>query len=181
MPQLTITSKGIPELQAWLKSLSKNVVDIASKSVANYIVGDSTHGLMHEPSYKYVNRYAGFPGLGGVYMEYKGNPYYVPPGFKSPQQHKYVMAAIARGEIKPGQDNRTHDMTNNFRYAGQGARYTITNDTPYAKYVIGGQQTRMHGLIGWRTMAQTAKDNMAGAIKYATAKVKEWLRTHGKK
>ena len=176
MPNLTITSRGIPELQAWLKSLSKNVVDIASKSVASYIVGDSTHGLMHEPAYKYVNRYAGFPGL-----SYQTSTGKTVPGFASEKQHKYVMAAIARGEIKPGQDNRTHDMTNNFRYSGQGARYVITNDTPYAKYVIGGQQTRMHNLIGWRTMAQTAKDNMAGAIKYATSKVKEWLRTHGKK
>jgi hypothetical protein len=176
MPQLTITSKGIPELQAWLKSLAKNVVDIATKSVANYIVGDATHGLMHAPDYKYVNRYAGFPGL-----EYVTSTGKVVPGFASAKQHRYVMAMIAQGKIKPGQNNRTGNLTNSYRYAGQGSRYVITNDTSYAKYVVGGQQTRMHNLIGWRTMAQTAKDNMAGAIKYATAKVKEWLRMHGKK
>lgn len=167
---ITITSRGIPELQAWLKSLSKGVVDVATKAVANYIVGDNTHGLMQEPSYKYVNRYAGFPGL-----SYQSKTGKTVPGWASEKQHKYVMAAISRGEIKPGQDNRTGNLTGSYRYAGQGARYSITNDVPYAKYIVGGQQTRMHKLIGWRTMSEVAKSNMKGAMKYATAKVKEYL------
>jgi hypothetical protein len=165
---LKITSRGIPELQAWLNSLSKEVVDTATKAVANYIVGDNTHGLMHEPYYKYVNRYAGFPNL--FYTTSTGK---IVPGFASEKQHRYVMAAIARGEIKPGVENRSHDLTNSFRYAGQGARYSITNEVPYAKYVIGGQQTRMHELIGWRKMSDVAKSNLAGAFKYAKQKLLE--------
>jgi hypothetical protein len=57
----------------------------------------------------------------------------------------------------------------------------IENNVPYAKYVIGGQQTRMHELIGWRKMADVAKSNLAGAYKYAKEKILEWIRTHPKR
>lgn len=147
--------------------------DVATRAVAEYIVGDETHGLMHEPYYKYVNRQAGFPNIG--YFTSTGK--YV-SGFVSAKQHGYVMAGIANGTIRPGQDNRTHDLTNQFRYTTQGSRYVITNNVEYAPYVIGGKQTRMHSLIGWKTMAQTAKDNLLGAYRHANAEIKKWLAAH---
>jgi hypothetical protein len=171
---IKITSRGIPELVAWLKTIQGEARDQAAKFVANYLIGDSNHGLMHEPYYKYVNRAAGFPGLGG-FVDVTG--YKVPVGYVSKKQHRYVMAMIAQGKIRPGQDNRTHDLANSWRYSAQGSNYKITTDVPYAKYVVGGQQTRMHGLIGWRTMAQNAKDNMMGAYRYANAQLKKWLLT----
>ena len=173
---IKITSRGIPELQAWLKNLVSNVKDVATRAVANYIVGDQTYGLMHEPYYKYVNRQAGFPNLS--YITSKGT---VVPGFASKEQHGYVMAMIKKGVIRPGQDNRTHDLTNSFRYVTQGSRYVITNNDPAALYVIGGQQTRMHDLIGWRKMADVAKTNLAGAYRHAKSKILEWIRAHPKR
>ena len=169
---LKITSRGIPELVLWLESLKNGSRDVAAAAVANYLIGNSTHGLMKEPYYKYINRQAGFPELS--YVSKAGN---VVPGFASAKQHRYVMAMIAEGKIKPGQDNRTHNLTNSWRYDAKGSRYSITTDVPCAKYIVGGQQTRMHALIGWRTMAQNARDNMLGAYRHANKKLREWLAT----
>jgi hypothetical protein len=169
---IKITSRGIPELVLWLESLKKDVRDFAASKVAEYLIGDERHGLRHEPYYKYVNRYAGFPGL-----SYTTSTGKIVPGYASKKQHGYVMAAIAEGKIKPGQDNRTHVMSNSWKYSRQGNAYRITTDTPYAKYVVGDQQTIMHKKIGWRNMIQNAQDNMMGAYRHANAEIKKWLAT----
>lgn len=167
---ITIKGKGIPETMAWLKAVIQGTVKVSNEAIANYIVGDQSHGLMHEPYYKYVNRYAGFPGLS--YTTKSGT---VVPGYASAKQHRYVMAKIASGEIKPGQDNRTHDLTNSWKYEAKGNSYQITNDTPYAKYVLGNQQTRMHNLIGWRHWKEIIKSNLQGAYRYAKQQVTKYL------
>jgi len=154
---LKITSRGIPELQAWLLSLANGVKDEATRSVAEYLVGDSSHGLKHYPPYKYISMQRAYGG------------------FISDKQRRYVMAMIKEGKIRPGQDNRTGNLSANWEYKAQGGRYTITNDTPYAKYVQGGQQSNMHNLIGWRQTLQTVKDNLAGAYRHANANIKKWL------
>ena len=170
---ITITSRGIPELSAWLKSLGNNVRQIATEAVAEYIVGDDSHGLKHEPGYTYVNRYAGFPNL-----SYTTSTGKVVPGYASAKQHAYVMMQIQRGVIKPGQDNRTHQLRDSWKYQAQGGTYKIQNPVSYAQYVQGGRQTRMHALIGWRQAFQVARDNLQGAYRHAEAKIKEWIATH---
>jgi hypothetical protein len=170
---MQITANGIPQVKEWLHSIAVGVRDVASRAFAEYIVGDATHGLRHEPSYKYVNRYAGFPG-----EEFVTSTGKVVPGYVSQKQFNYVHAMIAKGITRPGQDNRTHALANSFTYIAQGGNYKITTDNPAAPFVVGGQQTRMHQLIGWRQMWQTAQDNAAGAYRAAQAAVNEWLRSH---
>jgi len=86
---LKITSRGIPELQAWLLSLANGVKDEATRSVAEYLVGDTTHGLKHYPPYKYISMQRAYGG------------------FISDKQRRYVMAMIKEGKIDPGVPHRT--------------------------------------------------------------------------
>ena len=172
---IKIAVKGIPELQTFLDTLKRELKDAAIDYVANYLIGDSSHGLMHEPYYKYVNRQAGFPN--SFYISSTGK---VVPGFSSAKQHRFVMGAIARGEITPGQENRTHTLADSWRSESHGiqGQRRIYNSIPYAPFVMGDQtQTRMHKLIGWRTLTENVKDNITGAIRHAQSKLKEWIQS----
>ena len=154
---LKITSHGVPELQAWLSSLANGVRDEATRAVAEYLVGDESHGLKHYPPYKHV-------------------PYSSIGGFKSDKQRRYVMARIREGSITPGMSASNGYMRDAWSYKAQGSRYEIKNDTAYAKYLVGpGSQSLHSQRQGWRITVQTIKDNLAGAYKHANAEIKKWL------
>jgi hypothetical protein len=160
---LKITSRGIPELQAWLQSLGRGAKGEATRAVAEYIVGDQTHGLAHYSPYKYITMKKAYGG------------------FVSDKQRRYVMAMIGEGKINPGYPQRTGEMQRGWTYKQKGSAYTITNETPYAKYVVGdNDQSNMHNLIGWRKTAETIKDNLLGAYRHANAKLREWLKLQRK-
>jgi hypothetical protein len=173
---ITFNVRGIEAVAAYLKDLPMHIEKLAEEAVTNYIVGDSAHGLRHEPYYKYVNRQAGFPNL--FYVTSTGK---VVSGYASAKQHRYVMAMIAKGKIRPGVENRSHDLVNSYRYQEQGGGYVITNNDRAVPFVVGDRQTRMHRLIGWRTVAEVAKTNLAGAFRHAEAMIKKWLREHPKR
>ena len=153
---LKITSKGIPEVQAWLKSLAKEVQKAATEAVAKYIVGDETHGLKHYPPYKHV-------------------PWADIGGFVSDKQRRYVMARIREGSITPGVSQSNGYLREAWQYKTQGTAYQITNDVSYAKYLVGGQQSRRAIAQGWRFFMDTVKSNLQGAYRSARAAVKKRL------
>lgn len=153
---LKITSHGIPELLEWLKSLPNEIRTLATRAVAEYIVGDETHGLKHYPPYKHV-------------------PYSQIGGFVSAKQRRYVMARIRDGSITPGVSASNGYLRDAWKYTAQGSMYQISNDVTYAKYLVGGQQSRRAIAQNWRTMWQTAKDNLQGAFRHAQAAINAWL------
>lgn len=175
---IKIAVKGIEKVVAFLRTVELGAKTRATRAAAEYLIGDESHGLKHEPGYVYVNRQAGFGSHGGFY----DSGGFVPPGYVSSKQHRYVMASIADGTIRPGQDNRTHQLQGAWRIAGEAPRYIIENDTSYAQYVMGDtQQTQMHNLIGWRRASKNIADNIAGAIRHATAAVNAYLRENTRK
>jgi hypothetical protein len=159
---IKITSRGIPELQAWLSEIQRGARGIASAAVAEYLVGDQTHGLAHYVPYRYIT------------MKQAG-------GFVSDKQRRYVMMMIRSGKIDPGVPHRTGEMQRGWTYSARGSQFVIKNETQYAPYVMGdNDQSRMHGLIGWRRTSEVVKNNLTGAYRAATAKVKEWIRSKKK-
>jgi hypothetical protein len=156
---LKITSHGIPEVLEWLKSLPNEIRTVASKAVAEYIVGDETHGLKHYPPYKHV-------------------PWKQVGGFVSDKQRRYVMARIREGSITPGISASNGYLRDSFQYKAQGSMYQISTDVGHAKYLVGGQQSRRSILQGWRTMTTTARDNLKGAFRHAEAEIRAWLKAH---
>jgi len=173
---IKVSIKGIPEIKEFLNKVALGFKNRATYAVAEYLIGDESHGLKHAPYYKYINRYAGFPEAGGFYENYKGKPHFVPLGYHSVKQFKYVMWAISQGIIKPGQDNRTGNLQDNWQIGGEAPRYVLENKTSYAGYVQGNQQTRMHSLIGWRRFGQVIKDNWNGAMRHANQAIARLLK-----
>lgn len=169
-----VTLIGVDNLKKKLGVLFKDGIDIVLRSATEYLIGDDqasgySHGLKHEPGYKYVNRYAGFPGLG--YTNKAGD---FVPGWASAKQHGYVLAQIRSGRITPGQDSMTHALQEGWNYKKVGRGYKVYNTQDYAEFVYGG--TRMHKLIGWRSIGEILKSNIKGAAYYADRKLKKWLK-----
>jgi hypothetical protein len=159
---IKFTSRGIPELLAYLDRIQRGLKGKTSGWVAEYLVGDMSHGLKHYVPYKYVT------------VEQAG-------GWKSDKQRRYVMAMIREGKIDPGAPHRTGELQRGWEYADKGTRWTITNETPYAGYVMGdNDQANMQRLIGWRVVSEVIQSNLKGAFRFATAKLKEWLREQKK-
>jgi hypothetical protein len=171
---IKVSIKGVDKVVEYLRTVPLGIKTVAGRSVAEYLVGNESHGLKHAPGYKHINRYAGFPELS--YENAKGETIH---GYKSAQQHRYVMWAISKGIINPGQNNRTGNLQNSWVVGGEPPRYVIKNNVKYAGYVLGEEdQTRMHNLIGWRRVSQNIADNIAGAIRAANLAIAKWLKEH---
>jgi hypothetical protein len=159
----SITSDAIERIRAWLKALPNQVKNVASAAVAEYLIGDASHGLKHYPPYKHV-------------------PYSQMGGFVSDKQRKYVMARIREGSITPGISASNGYFREAWTYKAQGSRYEITNDVGYAKYLVGpGTQARRPMIQGWRKWTDTIRENSKGAIRHAIVKINEWMKAHPEK
>ena len=155
---LKITSKGIPELQRRLKSLASDIKDVATRAVAEYLVGDRTHGLKHYPEYRHV-------------------PYSRIGGFVSARQRRYVMARIREGTIDPGAPHRTGNYQRGWQAINEGVKTQIVNSVPYAQYVGGDEtQARLNKKVGWRTVSAIISTNVAGAIRHAEAAINKIVK-----
>ena len=170
---IKVSVRGLEEVRKKLATLGKEAKHFSESKVGEYLVGDQTHGLKHYPGYVYVNRYAGFPELA-----YRTSTGKIVPGFKSKEQHGYVMAMIGEGKIDPGVPHRTGELQRGWELNDRGRFWEIRNQTEYAGWVMGDVgQTRMHNLIGWRKVMDNIRDNLKGAFRHAQAELKKWLKT----
>ena len=161
---IKFTTRGIPEVRAWLSKVQAGFKNQALLAFTQYIVGDDTesgfrHGLKHYPAYHYVS-----------YAQAYG-------GFVSDKQRRYVMAMIAEGKIEPGYPHRTGEFQRGWKYEPSPNSMKIVNDTPYGGYLMGEQQANMPAMGGWRQVADVISSNISGALRHANARVKEWLLT----
>ena len=169
---IKIQVKGIERIQEFLRTVQLGCKTMAQREVTKYLIGieqtgETTGGVSHGLARYVPYRYVSIAQAGG---------------FKSAKQRGYVMAMIREGKIDPGVPHRTGEMQRGWTYRESSGRYRITNETPYAPYVMGDtQQARMFKLIGWRRTAEVVQSNLAGAIRHANAKVKQWLREQKRK
>jgi hypothetical protein len=155
---LKVTTSGSEKLRAFIKSFGNNMRQKVSGWIAEYIIGDDSHGLKHYPAYKHI-------------------PWSSVGGWKSAKQRRYVMARIREGSIEPGLSASQNYLKDAWKFKAAGARYVIDNDVAHGKWLMGpGKQTLHSQRQGWRTTTQVVNSNTAGAIRHARAKVKEWLK-----
>lgn len=157
--------RGVEKLKAFFAKLPAAARKIAAPAVAEYIIGNESHGLKHYHAYKHIAR-------ADVYS----------PIFKSDKQRAYVMASIRSGAIKVG-ENRHGNLRDGWKQNPQGGGYgaRIYNAVPYAQYVQGdGSQSRIHKAMGWRTMMAVVNTNIKGAMKKAEQAVQDWIQKNSK-
>jgi hypothetical protein len=157
---IKVAVKGIEKIQEFLRALPLGTKTVATRGVAEYLIGDVSHGLKHYPPYTHV-------------------PYSAIGGFRSDRQRRYVMARIREGSIEPGISASNGYFRDAWRISGEAPRYNLVNDVGYAGFLVGDSQQSLHSQKqGWRKISQTIADNLAGALQNAIAKVNEWLREH---
>ena len=131
--------------------------------MAEYFVGDESHGLKHEVAYRYVSR-----------TEAYGQP------FVSDRQRRYVMARIHDGTITPGVENRTHQMAAAWDWEQSNGVTYVRNETNGVEFVepyLPEQQARQPAMVGWRSAFEIITTNMAGALRHAVSAINKLI--HG--
>lgn len=167
--------KNLDKVKAYLAEVPRGVKKAAVLAIAEYMVGDDTHGFKKDQPYKYVSRASAY---GNVAKDG------APAGYFSWKQFRFVMAAISKGDIVPG--TRKYSPTQ----ASESYAYTLTNGG-YGAQITGNAegaywtrdnnaQPRQLARVGWRKAADVISTNIAGAIRHATAAVSAALRERKK-
>ena len=157
--------RKVQEVNAFLKSLPRGTIRAALEAFAIYLIGDSRRGLKHDDPYKYVTRKKAYGRT-----------------FVSDAQRRYVMGAIARGEIRPGQRKNSPTKASGgygHRETRGGYGQTITNKEPGGYWTRIGQPAQLK-LVGWRAIEKVISDNLKGAIRSATAAANKYLAKKGR-
>jgi hypothetical protein len=89
--------------------------------------------------------------------------------FKSDKQRKYVMAAIARGDITvpyrrgSAKSAGSESLQNAYRVNKEGTTVTLTNAASYVNFVIGNNQADIHK-GRWKTAEEAVREVIEAGI-----------------
>jgi hypothetical protein len=105
--------------------------------------------------------------------------------FKSDRQRRWFFANF-RDLIKYGapmpwyqRHSPTGGVGGSWSISGKGLDQTITNLKPYARYLYGERQSRLHARIGYRKMSVIVTDNTPGMVRSFVGGVKTYIRKRG--
>ncbi len=161
--QVKFNIRNVKRVQDFLKSLPRGVVKVAIKALAEYIVGDNSHGLKKSEPYKYVTRKSAY-GM----------------TFFTEKQRRWFWANGGPDMIG---NNRTGKSAEAWTFApieGAGVyRMKVTNNTTAAYFTRDDKgQARQPARVGWRKVSAVIAANMRGAIRHANAEVRKYIKSH---
>jgi hypothetical protein len=159
---ISISSRGIPEVVAWLQNVARGSKITAMRAIAEYLIGDDNHGLKPQPAR----------------VEHgEDNPYV----WQSDKQRRAYFASNGFGGGIPS--TRTETLKNAWAATESDNNWTsvkIVNSAPYARFVQGRDLQRGHIVDKWRDMWTIIGTNIQGAFRHANAKLREYLQTQKK-
>lgn len=157
-------SSGFDEFFSELPRMSRG---IAVENAADYIVGNDSHGLRHEPNYLFVSRTSAY-----------GEP------FSSEKQKRWFFASLKAGvnvlngkSFTPGRENRDHTISQAWKRVGEKTTSRIINDAEGVEWVMGNKQANQPRKAGWRYYMDVVESNFKGAIQKAQWAVDAWIRS----
>ena len=158
---IKFTTRGVPQLMAWMRRQLGYVSKVASRAFAEYIVGNEQHGLRHAPPYKYIT----------PFRSYSFDP------IKAAKQRGWIFTHLDQ----IGKNNRTGQTTGGWTFKPTGANaYQISNATPGAPWTFGESLTRQNQAVGWRKWRDIIATNMDGAIRHMKAEVRKALQARNR-
>ena len=137
-------------------------VKVALEAIAEYLLGDESHGLRHAPAYKYVTRKKAYGQT-----------------FSSDKQRRRFWAnggpaMIGNHRTGATQEGWKAKPTNN------GYGFTLTNSAPGAYWTMSDRgQANQPRLAGWRKASEVVASNLAGAMRAGRAAVAALIRNKG--
>lgn len=154
--------RGLPQFQGGLQQFKRQYQGVATMAGAVYLVGNESHGLKHEPGYKYVSRKKA--------------------GLKTSAAQIRFMIATGILIPKPGGGfmlnpyKRTHDIRDSWRIVSSGLDARITNNAPGVGWAMGRRQARQLSMVGWRAYDVVYADNRAGISRASSQAVQKLMR-----
>jgi hypothetical protein len=151
---------SVDRLKQFIKTVPRGMKKVGMEAVADWMIGDKSRGLRHNPAYKYVTRKSAY----GV-------------TFFTEKQRRWFWANGGPDMIG---NNRTGQTAESWE-ANIGAPYdrlTIRNTAPGAVWTMGDKtQARQPAKVGWRKTMEVVQKNMAGAIRHAQAAVNKMIKS----
>lgn len=161
--QVKFKIRGVEAVNSFLRAVPRGAVRVALKAFSEYILGNDSHGLRHNETYRYITRKSAY----GV-------------SFFTEKQRRWFFWALNTGQIDPGSGKRTGETSKAWKAEprNDGYRYTITNNTAGGYYTRDDYgQARQPAKVGWRKVSAVLTANYAGAIRAAVAAVKKYLQS----
>jgi len=155
---MKIRTHGLDGLVDFIKSLPRGIKIEAMRAAAEYFIGNSSHGLKHEP-----------PRV----RHDENNPYQ----WQSEKQRRAYFASDGFGGGIPYQ--RTGSMSDGWTYSNTSdwTRVNIENNVTYTRYVVGETIQRGHVADGWRYYLDVIVSNFDGAIRAAQQAVDRFIKS----
>lgn len=162
--QVNFKIRNVEKVKKYLDTLPRGVMRVALVAISEWLIGDSQSGLRHPEPYKYVSRKSAY-GF----------------SFFTDKQRRWFFYALREGIINPGQNNRTGQSTDAWRYSpqekGKNYVYKLINDTPGGYWTRDDKrQARQLGKVGWWKVTKVVAKNLPGALKAARVAVASFLK-----
>jgi|GEM_PF-2135891 hypothetical protein len=144
--------------------LKRGMSPVATRAAAKYLVGNKRRGLKHEPRYKTIKRKRAYGKT-----------------FFTDKQRKWFFWALRTGKIKPGRNNRTHEMSNGWEVVKTKSGANIVNRVKHAIWSYDNKrQARLNKLVGWRKIKDienpsNKKGNKKGMLRAADQAVQRFI------
>ena len=162
IPAIQYQTRKVKEVVHRLKDIPPRAMKAVLRAVGLWLIGEQSRGLKQYQPYKYITRKKAYGKT-----------------FVSDRQRRYVMAAIREGRIEPGFPHRTGGTQRAWTYVPKDERHAFIVNQKRSAYFTKHDtgQARLNALAGWKKVAKDIRDNIAGALRAARAKMNEILRS----
>ena len=149
-----IKVRNLDRVKAFIDTLPRNIRGEAVKEAGTYLIGNEQRGLKHYPARITHN---------------EGNPYQ----WQSEKQRRAYFATNGFGKGIPY--SRTNQLKSGWKLVDYGVKAQVTNDVPYAGFVMDADQQRGHRADKWRLVSEVIASNIAGMFQSIEYVLQRWI------
>lgn len=160
---MKVRMTGVEEIKAFIKRIvPRGMKKVVMFEIATHLIGNDSHGLRHEPSYKYVTRKSAYGFT-----------------FFTDRQRRWFWANGGPDMIG---NNRTGAIKNGWDFTDQGNwdRVSIFNQAPGVEHVMGDMQARQPAKVGWRKARDVIESNIKSAIHAGQIALDKFIARKGR-
>ena len=146
--------RGNEEIKKYISTVGRGMKIAAMRAIGEYLLGDDRHGLKHSPPRR---------------QHGENNPYQ----WQSEKQRRAYFATNGFGKGIPY--SRTNQLKSGWKLVDYGVKAQVTNDVPYAGFVMDADQQRGHRADKWRLVSEVIASNIAGMFQSIEYVLQRWI------
>lgn len=180
---IRFTARNIDKVKKKIASIPRPFKIAFMRAFTEYIIGDESRGLKHEPPEKFVKRRTAYPEAPTQPSKFSKNSDVVsmsPKGYFSwAQFHKVGM--LTNWFTKKYE--RTHELASGWTMNQADSNWTrvnVENKADGVGWVMGDNQARQPAKVGWRWYWDVVSSNLKGGISRGMSAVNAMMKQKGK-